>query len=327
MRGLTPRASSSTAGQRCVIAKATYAADAATDAIEGITSVSWAASGKTFVAAGKGTAIRQYGWTGEVLQDIRPEREAERAGLMHVAAVRHYGETSNALFIANNVARQVRRWDFVRRDYTAVCQTHNSAISCMDVCAKKRLVASATASGGEIALFNLLHNTRNDLRSATHKALTCIGIAPGHRSLVAVGSEDGLVQVFDAARSGAVPQQTLARVHSAPLRGIAFHPLSHSTLITAGLDRRVVVTDTNGYSGATRAKGALEILSKAPLTCLSRSQDPCVIGVGTIDGDVLVYDARMPVAPLWHARVRSGHAVVSMDLVQGSTAESASSSR
>ncbi|KAJ2751868.1 hypothetical protein IWQ56_006816, partial [Coemansia nantahalensis] len=179
----------------------------------------------------------------------------------------------------------------------------------MDVCPKKRLVATASAHGGEIALFNLLHNTRSDLRSATHKALTCVSIAPVHRSLVAIGSEDGLVQLFDAVRSGAAPQRTFSHVHSAPLRGIAFHPLSHSTIITSGLDRRIVITDTNAYPGGARAKGALEISAKVPLTCLSCSQDPCAIGVGTIDGDVLVYDSRMPATPLWHASVKPNHAV------------------
>ncbi|KAJ2796115.1 hypothetical protein H4R21_004840, partial [Coemansia helicoidea] len=250
-----------------------------------------------------------------VLQDIKASRGVVRGSMAHVVAVRHYGEGSNALFVADNTARQVRRWDFVRREYTAVCQTHDSAISCMDVCPKKRLVATASAHGGEIALFNLLHNTRSDLRSATHKALTCVSIAPVHRSLVAIGSEDGLVQLFDAVRSGAAPQRTFSHVHSAPLRGIAFHPLSHSTIITSGLDRRIVITDTNAYPGGARAKGALEISAKVPLTCLSCSQDPCAIGVGTIDGDVLVYDSRMPATPLWHASVKPNHAVVSMDIV------------
>ncbi|KAJ2717294.1 hypothetical protein H4R19_000046 [Coemansia spiralis] len=313
--------------QRAAVAEHDCVADTAVDVIKSIASVSWAASAASFVVAGKGTAIRQYGWTGEALQDIKPSRGVAPGSLAHVVAVQHYGEGSNALFVADNTTRQVHRWDFVRRDYTAVCQAHDSVISCMAVCPKKRLVATATAHGGEIALFNLLHNTRSDLRSATHKALTCISIAPVHRSLVAVGSEDGLVQLFDATRSAPTPQRTLAHVHSAPLRGVAFHPLSHSTIITSGLDRRVVITDTSAPSGGTRARGALEISAKAPLTCLSCSQDPCIIGVGTIDGDVLTYDSRMPATPLWHASVKPGHAVVSMDIVQRTSTGPVSSSR
>ncbi|KAJ2778588.1 hypothetical protein H4R18_004502 [Coemansia javaensis] len=289
---------------------AEHAADSAADAIEAIAAVSWAANGSTFVAGGRGAVIRQYGRAGESLQDVGLGRGMTRDTGMQVVAIQHYGEGSNALFVADNTVRRVRRWDFVKREYTTVCQTHSNPISCMAVCPRKRLVASAAAQGGEIALFNLLHNTQTDLRSATHRALTCIGVAAGHRSLVSVGSEDGLVQVFDAARSSGAPLRTFSRVHTAPLRGIYSHPTSHSTLVSAGLDRRIVVTDVDAYPGASRAKGSLEIVAKAPLTCLARSQDPHAICAGTIDGDVLVYDPRMPAAPLWSGCVRPGHAVL-----------------
>ncbi|KAJ2351289.1 hypothetical protein H4S02_013646, partial [Coemansia sp. RSA 2611] len=233
---------------------------------------------------------------------------------MNVTAVKHYGGTTEGLFVANATAKQVRRWDFVRKEYVATCQTHENAISCMAVCAKKRLVASATAQGGEIGLFNLLHNTRSDLRSATHKSITCIDISAGHRSQVSVGSEDGLLQLFDASRSGNAPLRSFSHLHSAPLRGLAFHPSNSSTLITAGLDKRVIVTDASSYTTGSSPGRALEISAKSPLTCLSCTPDPVVIGVGTIDGDVLVYDARMAAVPLWSATVRPNHAIVSMDI-------------
>ncbi|KAJ2125918.1 hypothetical protein IW147_000390 [Coemansia sp. RSA 720] len=303
---------------------AVHTADNPTGAIDSITAVSWASDGNTFVVGGRGTSMRQYGRTGEALQDIKLNRQTERGGRMSIAAVKHYGSASESLFVGNSTARQVRRWDFVRKEYTT-CQTHESDISCLAVCAKKRIVASATAQGGEIALFNLQHNTRSDLRSATHKALTCIDIAPGLRSHVSVGSEDGLLQLFDATRSGGAPLRSFSHLHSAPLRGLEFHALSSSTLVTAGLDKRVVVTDANAYSTSSNSGCALEIRTQAPLTCLACAQDPYVIGVGTIDGDVLVYDARMTPTPLWSATVRPNHAVVAMDIAVARTDGSVSS--
>ncbi|KAJ2292150.1 hypothetical protein IW141_002137 [Coemansia sp. RSA 355] len=303
---------------------AVHTADKPAGAIDSITAVSWASDGNTFVVGGRGTSMRQYGRTGETLQDIKLNRQTERGGSMSIAAVKHYGSASESLFVGNSTVRQVRRWDFVRKEYTT-CQTHESDISCLAVCAKKRIVASATAQGGEIALFNLQYNTRSDLRSATHKALTCIDIAPGLRSHVSVGSEDGLLQLFDATRSGGAPLRSFSHLHSAPLRGLEFHALSSSTLVTVGLDKRVVVTDANAYSASSNTGSALEIRTQAPLTCLACAQDPYTIGVGTIDGDVLVYDARMTPTPLWSATVRPNHAVVAMDIAMARTDGSASS--
>ncbi|KAJ2796006.1 hypothetical protein H4R20_005684 [Coemansia guatemalensis] len=243
--GSTGIVSDDGSGHTHVSTEAVHKADSSTDGIGQIASVSWAADGNTLAVAGKGTSIRQYGRTGELLQNIKPNPRTEQTNIMEVAAVRHYGSSSEALFIANNTKRQVRRWDFVRKEFTTVCQTHENKISCMAVCTKKRMVATATAQGGEIGLFNLLHNTRTDLRSATRKALTCIDIAFGHKSQVAVGSEEGLLQLFDTARSGAAPLRSFSQTHFAPIRGVAFHPLNNSTLISAGLDGRVVITDTS----------------------------------------------------------------------------------
>ncbi|KAJ2010060.1 hypothetical protein GGI06_005091, partial [Coemansia sp. S85] len=189
----------------CASMCSAYSADGVGKAIESISTVSWAANGNTFAVGGRGSTICQYSRTGELLQSMKPSRRADQLGIADIAAVQHYGAGSEALFVAINSTKQVRRWDFVRKDYTAVCQTHENDISCLAVCTKKRIVASATAQGGEIAVFNLLHNTRTDLRSATHKALTCISISPGLRTQVAVGSEDGLLQLFDTSRSGLAP--------------------------------------------------------------------------------------------------------------------------
>ncbi|KAJ2064806.1 hypothetical protein GGI17_000782 [Coemansia sp. S146] len=301
-----------------------YSLDGVGKTIEYITTVSWAANSNTFAVGGKGSTIRQYSRTGELLQDMKPSRRADQLGVADIAAVQHYGASSEALFVAINSTKQVRRWDFVRKDYTAVCQTHENDISCMAVCTKKRIVASATAQGGEIAVFNLLHNTRTDLRSATHKALTCIDISPGLRSQIAVGSEDGLLQLFDTSRSGLAPLKAFSHVHSAPVRGIAFHPISSTTILSAGLDGRIAMTDTNAYASGNSCAG---INVAVPLTCLATTQDSYVIGVGTIDGDVLVYDTRGSATPLWRGSTGSRRAITSISLTRRVDASTESTSQ
>ncbi|KAJ2557106.1 hypothetical protein EV175_001550 [Coemansia sp. RSA 1933] len=309
-----------------VLETAQFAAESATGAVDKISSVSWAADGATFVVGGKGACVRQYGRTGEALQDIRLGGRNERAAAMEIAAVQHYGggnsgTAAECLFVANNTTRQVRRWDLVKREYTAVCQTHEHDIACMAVSAKRRLVASATAQGGEIALFNLLYNTRTDLRSATQRALTCIDISAGlQRAQVAVGSEDGLIQLFDATRSDTSPTKTFPHVHAAPIRGLTFGRDSAATIISVGLDNRIVVTDPRAFSN----KSATTISTKAPLTCLAPAcADVSLVVAGSIDGDVLLYDTRAPAAPVWTASVGTRAAVVAVQLAQQTDSDSA----
>ncbi|KAJ1664282.1 hypothetical protein IW140_001009 [Coemansia sp. RSA 1813] len=303
--------------------EAQIAAKSSAGAIDRITAVSWAADGATFVVGGKGTCMRQYSRAGEALQDIRLAGRVERPVATDIAAVQHYGgaATPECLFVANNTTRQVRRWDMVKREYTAVCQTHEHDISCLAVSAKRRLIASATAQGGEISLFNLLYNTRTDLRSATQRALTCIDISSGlHRSQVAVGSEDGLLQLFDATRSDTSPTKTFPLVHAAPIRGLTFSRDSASTITSVGLDSRIVVTDPRAFSN----RDSVAMAAGAPLTCLATGfADASVVAAGSIDGDVLIYDIRAPSAPVWKASVGTRKAVVSVQLVQQAADDSA----
>ncbi|KAJ2785649.1 hypothetical protein GGI15_001850, partial [Coemansia interrupta] len=294
-------------------------AEPASHSIHEIACLSWANDGSTYVVGGSGSScIRQYSNDGTHIQDIKLNTRSERASLMDIVSVHHYGSKSESLFVANNSVRQVRRWDFVKKDYTATCQTHTNDISCMAVSTKKRLVVSATSQGGEIAVFNLLHNTRSDLRSATQRSLTCLDISSSHHSQIAVGSEDGLLQLFDNARSAATPVKTYSSVHLAPVRGIAFHPINHSVIISVGLDGRIIATDSNAYlsSGVNGISNnhAINIDAGAPLTCLTASSDPFAVGAGTIDGDVLIFDMRAARSPLWRSSVGVRRAVTSLNL-------------
>ncbi|KAJ1729395.1 hypothetical protein LPJ72_004996 [Coemansia sp. Benny D160-2] len=297
-----------------VAEEARYAAEGAAGAVGRIATVSWATDAATFVVGGGGTSLRQYSRTGEALQDIELSRRTEAAAVSEIVAVQHYGGATEAesMFVASNATRQVRRWDLAKREYTTVCQTHENNISCLAVSVKRRLVASATAQGGEIALFNLLYNTRTDLRSATQRALTCIDISAGHRAQVAVGSEDGLVQLFDASRSDTSPAKTFPLVHAAPIRGLAFRNAG-GAIVSAGLDSRIVVTDPRAYS----SKAAVAMDADAPLTCLAGGcPDASVVAAGSIDGEVLMYDIRAPSAPVWKASVAARKAVVAVQLAQ-----------
>ncbi|KAJ2849673.1 hypothetical protein GGI22_005499, partial [Coemansia erecta] len=324
-RGPSSFSADPSAGQVMQVAEvAQFTAQSPAGAVDRIASVSWAADGTTFVVGGKGACMRQYSRTGEALQDIKVGGRAERPVATNIVAVQHYGggtaAAAECLFVANNTTRQVRRWDLVKREYTAVCQTHENDISCLAVSAKRRLVASATAQGGEIALFNLLYNTRTDLRSATQRGLTCIDISSGlQRSQVAVGSEDGLIQLFDATRSDTSPTKTFPHVHAAPIHGLAFSRDSANFIVSAGLDSRIVVTDPRAFSN----KDAGLVVAGAPLTCLSIScVDASTVATGSIDGDVLIYDLRAPAAPIWKASIGSRKAVVSVQLVQQAGADS-----
>ncbi|KAJ2853763.1 hypothetical protein J3B02_002991, partial [Coemansia erecta] len=310
--------------QTAILTKSIFDADPLPDTIGTVSCMSWASDGSTFVVGGKGRSMRQLDSSGAFIQDIEVNRKGDHDEYMDIIAAEYYGNRSESLFVANNTKRQVRRWDFVKKEYGAICQTHENDISCMAVSSKKKLVVSATSFGGEIAVFNLVHNTRSDLRSATHRAITCVDISPGHRAQISVGSEDGLVQLFDYTRSDAAPIKAFSHVHSAPIRGICFHKENSSTVVSVGLDGRLVITDADAYAprsvgGSGGSRSALEIAAETPLTCLSSRGDPFVVAAGTIDGEVLVFDIRGQQKPLWRGAVGKGRPVTSLSFAPVST--------
>ncbi|ORX74666.1 hypothetical protein DL89DRAFT_20883 [Linderina pennispora] len=155
-----------------------YTAGSMRDSVNEIKVVSWSTDGSTFVVGGKGPYMRQFSASGEPIMDI-PGNEDD---ISDIVAIQHYGSNSESMFIADNTSRQVRRWDFASTSFAQTCQTHDNDIACMSVSAKRRLVASATRKGGEIALYNLVYNTRTELRSATHRAMLSMDFSASART-------------------------------------------------------------------------------------------------------------------------------------------------
>ncbi|KAJ1950289.1 hypothetical protein FBU59_000749 [Linderina macrospora] len=282
----------------------TYTTGNVRESVNEIKAVSWSTDGSTFVVGGKGPYMRQFSASGEPLMDI-PGNDVD---ISDIVAIQHYGGNSESVFIADNTSRQVRRWDFASMSFVQTCQTHDNDIACMSVSAKKRLVASATRKGGEITMYNLTYNTRTELRSATHRALASMDFSASARTQLMVGSEDGLLQLFDVTRHGETPVKNFAHVHSAPVCALKFHPANLNYVVSAGLDGKMVLTDT-----AVQKSNAVMVKTEAPLTCLACHQSPVVVSVGTIDGEVLVYDLRGPRTPLWRHKVSARKPVVSID--------------
>ncbi|ORX63338.1 WD40 repeat-like protein [Linderina pennispora] len=252
------------------------------DSVNEIKVVSWSTDGSTFVVGGKGPYMRQFSASGEPIMDI-PGNEDD---ISDIVAIQHYGSNSESMFIADNTSRQVRRWDFASTSFAQTCQTHDNDIACI-----------ATRKGGEIALYNLVYNTRTELRSATHRAMLSMDFSASARTQLMVGSEDGLLQLFDATRYGEAPAKTFAHVHSAPVCALKFHPANLNYVVSAGLDGKMVLTDT-----VVQRSNAISVMAEAHLRALR-----------TIDGDVLVYDLRGSRTPLWKHRVATRKPLVSID--------------
>ncbi|KAJ2721185.1 hypothetical protein GGI07_004111 [Coemansia sp. Benny D115] len=294
-----------------------HMADSVSSSVGDYSCVSWSADGSTFVAGGRGSAIRQFNKQGELLQDVCLAEPSRGEELLDIVAMQHCGHNSESLYIADNASGQVRCWNFVKQKFIETCHTHRGAISCMAVNTRRKIVASATSDTAEIVIYNTVLKTRTELESVAHKALTSIDVSSGIRYHVAVGSEDGMLQLFDNASLDPTPLSVFADVHSAPVRGISFHQPTNSSIISAGLDGRIVVTDVNSYSSATTGRSALSISTGAPLTCMTSCADPFAIGAGTVQGTVVVYDLRQASAPLWEAKTGDHRAVTSVSFSHG----------
>lgn len=100
---------------------------------------------------------------------------------------------------------------------------------------------AAGSSAGQLLLFNTTTGAATALTTATTQEITCVQFSlHKKRGLLVAGSDDGKVRLWETQDSTA-PVLTFDAVHVAPVKGVAFSPMNSNLLLSAGLDKRLVI--------------------------------------------------------------------------------------
>ncbi|RXG50973.1 Protein NEDD1 [Armadillidium vulgare] len=118
-----------------------------------------------------------------------------------------------------------------------------------------------------------------------------------NRSIVGVCGGNGYVALYDAITSKVFARHNS---HSAPVSNVAFSPINELLMISVGYDKKLISYDVNTKSIVMKCE------TENPLTCISFMTNGQSVAVGTMKGEVIVYDLRMLSHPLYKTKAYKG---------------------
>ncbi|GAB9470552.1 hypothetical protein Gpo141_00007795 [Globisporangium polare] len=199
----------------------------------------------------------------------------------------------------------VRVWDLKTQEVT---QTYNiSASAVTGVISVCDVRTSDTA--GFLAV---------DPKHGVYK-VTAIQSSPHPYARHSLGSTygDGSVRVWDLT-TGQLTSE-FVRHHDAAATALAISPVSKVLLATSGLDGRVIFFDT------VQGKELRSIDFDQPISALALCADGKTLAVGTTTGEILIYDLRGVITPLYSTRGHDSAAINSLQFATSSTESSVAS--
>ncbi|KAJ1985897.1 hypothetical protein H4R33_003681 [Dimargaris cristalligena] len=246
--------------------------------------IAWSHDGQNLAVGGTAPWIEIYTWQGQLVESFPIIKPAENPDTTCVQTMEFASESRTVVY--GGSSRQVRRYDRQAKCIAQSFQSHKTAITAAALSVDKSMIASGS-NRGDITLFNRKNGTKAELKFGTRHAINNLQFSIKRKHTLAAISDDGAVAVWDTHRA-ATPVKLFSRVHSAPSRGLAFSPASSYTLFSAGLDQKIVVFDLLKRSITET------INTEYPINTLAIHSDGNHLFAGTLTGQVILYDTRLP---------------------------------
>ncbi|EGZ16696.1 hypothetical protein PHYSODRAFT_501906 [Phytophthora sojae] len=204
----------------------------------------------------------------------------------------------------------IRLWDLKTQE---VMQTYNISASAVTSVAfsgyKDEYIVGGSASGAisvcDVQTAETAGFLTVDPAHGVHKVMA-IQASPHPYARHALGStySDGSVRVWDLSTGQMTAE--FVRQHEAPSTALTLSPVSKVLLATGGLDGRVIFYDT------LQRKELRSLDLEQPVSSLALCADGKTLAMGTTTGEILVYDLRGAITPLFSTLVHETSAVQSL---------------
>lgn len=196
----------------------------------------------------------------------------------------------NSRYLACSMGSPIQVWDLKRRQIKSVFTGHTHSIVSLAFLPSGDVFAAD--SKGQIKLWSLKStNPVHEIpdKDDGSKQLTCMAVSP-ISPVLAAGYMDGSLRIWDAVNLHA--PNTLLRTqicHKSKVTGIACSPKNSRLIASVGMDGKLVLIDT-GSRTASDICAASE--TGEVLTSLAFHEDGIHSAVGTMEGNILLYDWR-----------------------------------
>lgn len=160
----------------------------------------------------------------------------------------------------------------------------------VEYCAKDSFLAAACENGETLLYNSVTYNLSASYKLPNSKTVTAMCCHPTRRNLIAAGSQEGVVGVWDIHTSKLIYH---TQAHAAAVTDLTFSPLRSDLIITTGYDRKFAF-----YDMSQRTSLVQSILERSP-TAVEFCPDGVGIAVALQDGTINAYDTRQLNEPLY----------------------------
>ena len=199
-----------------------------------------------------------------------------------IAAVKFSG---NSRYLASASGNVVQLWDLKKRCLKTTLNGHTNAVTCVSFFADGSISAGDRA--GTIRIWDIKadQSSFQEINAVASGSVTCMHLSYTGPCRIAAGYNDGSLCLWDPVTLTQLRRQ---QVHQLRMSALAFSPKNPRLVATAGIDGRLVLVDMGAKT--TELSAAVEIGDA--LTAVSFHEDAIHCAVGTVKGNVLIYDWR-----------------------------------
>ncbi|GFR58448.1 protein NEDD1-like [Elysia marginata] len=159
-------------------------------------------------------------------------------------------------------------------------QTQRSPVSAVRWNWNNNCIAAGTKQG-EIILYNIV----------TSQASSPL-VGRSTQAMLVATSDDGAVNLWDTNTRRLI--RNFDHTHLASAKDVAFSPINDIFMVTVGLDKRAIFYNLESKTSIQT------IVAEHPLTCVDVLQDGTTVAVGTMHGQVFLYDMRKSSTPVFN---------------------------
>ncbi|XP_018333600.1 protein NEDD1 [Agrilus planipennis] len=200
-----------------------------------------------------------------------------------------FPKTTKKYIALGTYSGQVLIYDIKNKSIRKRFPRASSWIQNVDCNANDTHLAAAT-SAGDILIYNM---TASNL-IATYKIPNCSSASTicfhrTKRNLLAAGSEEGIVAVWDINTN---ERKASFQAHYAPVTDVALSPIRSDLVATVGKDRQFMFYDVHNK------KNVLQMEVPSSMLALDFSHCGLYLGMGSQNGHVVIYDMRNLAKPV-----------------------------
>ena len=144
------------------------------------------------------------------------------------------------------------------------------------------------------------------------KAVISLHLCPQNQSVLASGSADTTVRLWDLEKAASV--STLTH-HKADVQCVKWHPIEAGILMSAGYDKKVIISDQRGGPNSS----AVVTLASDPECTIWSRHSPTMVLVSDEDGFIAAHDMRKIGDAVWRVKAHNKGACTSFTDTAGNT--------